>query len=890
MKTKNLFISIFFVITSIGSLNAQNWLLGGNTNSGPNGLTTTNNFLGSSTGNNVDLNFGTNGNNVMTLTTGQNVGIGLTAPNYLLDLDDGDLNLSDGIIRIGDEEMVLYDATSNNLGLGITHGLGNITTGGDNISVGFSAGLSLASGANNIFIGDESGDALDHGDRNIFIGNESGSTQTGANDNVYIGHNSGRLNLMGQNVFIGSGTGEVGANAANCVFVGFDAGNATTTGDDNVFIGNQAGLVNTTGNSNVFIGNLAGLDNTTGEGSVCIGEESGTNLTTGNQNTFLGIRSGRDCTTGRFNVAFGAGAGLDLTVGTCNNFVGVSTGFNMTEGDRNTINGYSSGLNLTGNLSNDNTILGALAGSDAGLTSGNRLTLLGAYAEASNRLTNATAVGFRASVTANNSLVLGGITGENGGTDTNVGIGTTAPANRLELVEGTTGESGLRLTSLANSTASTSSDYVLSVDYANGDVILVDADGVGNDDWHITGNGGTDDATNFIGTTDAQDFVVKTNDTEYMRVIGDATNRGNVGIHTTAPTAVLHVVDDASASSNTAIHGYVTDGDVSKGVEGLSELDNTSTTGYGGYFKAKDLAGTGPTTNYGVYAEAIGGGDNYGIYAKFSGTQTTTDCAGYFNGDVYSSTGVFGTSDRNLKSDIEDLEDGLGVINSLRPVTYRYNTDKFPHMNLQEGEAFGFIAQEVESVLPIAVREFVHPKEIDRNGVEHEKLRFKALNYIQVVPFLTKAIQEQQEMIEEKNERISKLELEVERLTQLKQDVERIKEQLAVLDTRMEQTEVIDVQVGVIGEPESGKTELHQNRPNPFRQVTTFAYALGKEGKVELNIYSMDGVFIDNVVNRFQEKGEHKVEWDSKEIPNGMYFYILNVDGVEWVKKAIRLR
>ncbi|MCF8461510.1 MAG: T9SS type A sorting domain-containing protein [Flavobacteriales bacterium] len=87
----------------------------------------------------------------------------------------------------------------------------------------------------------------------------------------------------------------------------------------------------------------------------------------------------------------------------------------------------------------------------------------------------------------------------------------------------------------------------------------------------------------------------------------------------------------------------------------------------------------------------------------------------------------------------------------------------------------------------------------------------------------------------------------------------------------------------------SGK-QLHQNRPNPFRDMTTFSYSLANAGKVELNIYSMEGMFIKTIANGLQQKGEHKVEWDSKDMPNGMYFYILTVDGVEWVKKAIRLR
>src|SRR6218665_502084 len=39
-----------------------------------------------------------------------------------------------------------------------------------------------------------------------------------------------------------------------------------------------------------------------------------------------------------------------------------------------------------------------------------------------------------------------------------------------------------------------------------------------NNLWSTTGNAGTDPAVNFLGTTDAKDFVIKTNNTEQMRI------------------------------------------------------------------------------------------------------------------------------------------------------------------------------------------------------------------------------------------------------------------------------------------------------------------------------------------------------------------------------------
>lgn len=55
--------------------------------------------------------------------------------------------------------------------------------------------------------------------------------------------------------------------------------------------------------------------------------------------------------------------------------------------------------------------------------------------------------------------------------------------------------------------------------------------------WNLAGNGGTNPPTNFIGTTDPKDVVIKANNNEIVRV----TSSGNVGIGTAAPTTKLEV-------------------------------------------------------------------------------------------------------------------------------------------------------------------------------------------------------------------------------------------------------------------------------------------------------------------------------------------------------------
>lgn len=65
--------------------------------------------------------------------------------------------------------------------------------------------------------------------------------------------------------------------------------------------------------------------------------------------------------------------------------------------------------------------------------------------------------------------------------------------------------------------------------------------------WELNGNGGTTAGTNFIGTTDAIDWVVKTNNTERMRILSG----GNVGIGTAAPADKLVVTGGRIEFTNT---------------------------------------------------------------------------------------------------------------------------------------------------------------------------------------------------------------------------------------------------------------------------------------------------------------------------------------------------
>jgi len=94
-------------------------------------------------------------------------------------------------------------------------------------------------------------------------------------------------------------------------------------------------------------------------------------------------------------------------------------------------------------------------------------------------------------------------------------------------------------------------------------------------------------------------------------------------------------------------------------------------------------------------------------------------------------TSINGLSDERLKENIVDLETGLTEVMALQP-------RRFDWKNGDAQNVAGFIAQEVESVLPELVGDYKH-EELDD---------CKSLKMGDIVPTLVKAIQEQQAQIE----------------------------------------------------------------------------------------------------------------------------------------------
>jgi hypothetical protein len=157
----------------------------------------------------------------------------------------------------------------------------------------------------------------------------------------------------------------------------------------------------------------------------------------------------------------------------------------------------------------------------------------------------------------------------------------------------------------------------------------------------------------------------------------------------------------------------------------------------------------------------IGLGGNSAIWSSAEGTLRIDILGGNyefnsFDGNAYAPSGkswIDGTSDERLKRNIVELDSTLEKIKQLRPVLHLWKSDD---ESKTEPEHLGFIAQEVEELFP----ELVGTRPDD----------YKYIHYKMLVVPLTKAIQEQQQIIE-----AQKAEIET-----LKSDITAIKQHLNI--------------------------------------------------------------------------------------------------------------
>jgi len=148
-----------------------------------------------------------------------------------------------------------------------------------------------------------------------------------------------------------------------------------------------------------------------------------------------------------------------------------------------------------------------------------------------------------------------------------------------------------------------------------------------------------------------------------------------------------------------------------------------------------------------------GGGGSFQIIHYGSGDSVGTERARIdAAGDFYTNDGsVSSLSDSRVKKDITDLQDGLTIVNQLRPVTFKYNGAS--SMTPDDGKVnYGFIADEVQKVASHYVTE-------NTDEINGEKVTdFKSLSTGRMIPMLFKAVQELSTEVETLKTKVAALE------------------------------------------------------------------------------------------------------------------------------------
>jgi hypothetical protein len=83
---------------------------------------------------------------------------------------------------------------------------------------------------------------------------------------------------------------------------------------------------------------------------------------------------------------------------------------------------------------------------------------------------------------------------------------------------------------------------------------------------------------------------------------------------------------------------------------------------------------------------------------------------------------------------------------------------------------------------------------------------------------------------------------------------------------------------------------LTQNYPNPFNPSTTIEFELQKSSRVVLTIYNVLGQPISEILNSKLNQGTHRINFNSDNLPSGIYFYELKVENNRQIRKMTLMR
>lgn len=233
---------------------------------------------------------------------------------------------------------------------------------------------------------------------------------------------------------------------------------------------------------------------------------------------------------------------------------------------------------------------------------------------------------------------------------------------------------------------------------------------------------------------------------------------------------------------------------------------------------------------------------------------------------IFSSNGTINTSDAREKKNIKELDYGLETLMELKPVSYEWKDDV---SNM--GTKLGFVAQDLLEIVPevVVTQEPVENRETGE--VTYQDAERMGVFYDDLIPVLTKAIQEQQGTIEELTEENEILQDQLkdvlDRMILFEQDLQK-----CCFSTQGKSEMRTNSNFGQ-------DAELGQNIPNPFSESTVIRYYL-PEGttKAIIRVTDMGGSPVEDI-QLGSQRGANQVEFQTQGLAAGTYLYSLFVDG-----------